>query len=117
MATKNYLASLKPYGKSVLAILGTVIAGLITALTDNNVSDAEWVNIAILGVGAVAVFFGPNTQYAKYTKTVLSGLTAGLITLQSAITNGVTQTETLQIVLAVLTAIGVYTVGNKGARA
>lgn len=110
----RYLESLKPYRKAVLSIVATVIAGITTALTDNHISDAEWVNIAILGVGAVAVFFGPNTPFAPYTKTVLAGLTAGLVALQSFITDGLTQTEMYQIVLAVLAAIGVYAVPNKG---
>ena len=110
----NALAVGKPYGKAVLAILGTIFTALVTALGDNHVSDSEWVNVAVLAVGTAAVFFGPNTQYARYTKTWLAALSAGLVALQSVITDGVSQAELLQIGIAVLTAAGVYLVPNKG---
>lgn len=100
------------YSKSIAAVVATVLSALYLALGDNSISSTEWVNVAIAGVGAAAVFAAPNVPFAKYTKSVIAALTAGLVVLQSAITDGVTQTELIQISIAVLGAVGVYAVKN-----
>lgn len=105
---------IKVYAKSIAAVVATVLSAIYISLGDGSVSSTEWVNVAIAGVGALTVFYAPNVPFAKYTKSVVAAATAGLIVLQSAITDGVTQTELIQIVLAVAGAVGVYAVKNKG---
>ena len=103
------------YAKFFAQVVATVVAAVVAALSgDNTISNPEWVNVAILGVGAAAVFAGPNVPGAAYTKTVLSVLTAVLTVLASAIIGGVTTTEWLQVALAALGAVGVYSVRNAG---
>lgn len=104
---------MKEYSKSIAAVVATVLSALYLALGDDTISNAEWVNVAIAGVGAAAVFAAPNVPFAKYTKSIIAALTAGLVVLQSAITDGVTQPETIQIILAVLGAVGVYAFKNE----
>lgn len=104
---------MKKYAKAIAAVVATVLAALVAALTgDNTISSTEWVNVAILAVGACGVFAAPNVPGARYTKAIIAVLTAGLTVLASAIVGGVTATELFQIVLAGLGAVGVYQVSN-----
>lgn len=102
------------YTKAILAVVATVVAGLVAAMTgDNTISNTEWVNVAVLGVGAAGVFAAPNVPGAAYTKSVLAVLAAVLTLLASYITNGVSSTELLQMVVAGLGAVGVYAFPNE----
>lgn len=102
------------YAKFIAAAVVTVLSAIAAALTgDGSIVATEWVNIAILGVGALAVFAGPNVPGAVYTKTILAALTAGLTVLASVILGGVTTVEIIQIVVAIAGALGVYAVPNK----
>jgi len=105
---------MQKYSKAIMAVVATVLAAVVAALGgDGVISAVEWVNIAILAVGACSVFAAPNVPGAAYTKSVLAALAAGLVVLTSVITGGVTTVEWLQIALAVLGALGVYAVPNK----
>ncbi len=101
------------YAKSILAVVGAVLAALVGVMTDGVVTNVEWVNVAVLGVGAAAIFAGPNVPGAKYTKVILAVLTAVLVLLTSLITGGLSSSELLQLAVAGLTAAGVYAVPNK----
>lgn len=101
------------FAKSVAAIVATVLSGVLAATTGDGVVDAqEWVNVAILAVGACAVFAAPNVPGAKYTKAVIAALTAALTVLASAILGGVDSTDVIQMAVAGLGALGVYGVPN-----
>lgn len=102
------------YTKAILAVVATVVAGLVAALSgDETISNPEWVNVAILAIGSASVFAAPNVPGAAYTKSILAVLTAGLTVLASAIIGGVTVTEWLQIATAGLGAVGVYAFKNE----
>lgn len=100
------------YAKFVAAIVATVVSALIAAMTDDHVSVVEWVNVAIAGVGACAVFAAPNVPGSRYTKAILAVLTAVLTLLVSLITGGLTPAEVLQLIIAGLGAVGVYAIPN-----
>jgi hypothetical protein len=105
---------MEKYSKAVAAVVATVLAAVVAALTGDNAIDAtEWVNVAILAVGACSVFAAPNVPGAAFTKSVLAALSAGLVVLASVIIGGLDTVELLQIGLAVLGALGVYAVPNK----
>src|SRR5687768_12614249 len=99
---------MKIYSKAIAMVVMTVVSALVASLTDDVVSTAEWINVAILGFGAANVFTAPNVPYAKYTKTVIAVLVAGLTALVSFLTNGVTTAEWLQVLVAAAAAVGVY---------
>lgn len=104
---------MQKYSKFFAAVIVTVLSAIAAALTgDGVISATEWVNVAILGVGACAVFTGANVPGAAYTKSILAALTAGLTVLASVIIGGVTPVEAIQIVIAVAGAVGVYAVPN-----
>jgi len=104
------------YAKAGAAVVATVLSAIVAALTgDGVVGDVEWINIAIAGVGALAVFAAPNVPGARYTKAVLAVLSAVLMLLTNLIADGVTISEWMQLGVAALGALGVYAVPNTGA--
>jgi 2-keto-3-deoxy-6-phosphogluconate aldolase len=97
------------YGKAIAALVATILSALVVALLgDAVITTIEWVNVAIAGTGAAAVFAAPNVPGAKYTKSTLAVLTAVLVLLTSVISGGISTTEWLQLALAALGALGVY---------
>jgi hypothetical protein len=93
--------------KYIAALVGTVLSAVVGALTDNVITDTEWINVAIAGVGALSVFTAPNIPGFMYTKAILAALTAVLQLLVSLISDGLTASEAMQLGLAALTALGV----------
>lgn len=100
------------YAKFVLAVVATVLTAIVGAYTDGVVTNVEWINVAIAGVGACAVFAAPNVPGSMYTKTVLAILTAVLAALASFITDSISQSELMQLVVIGLGAVGVFAVPN-----
>lgn len=104
------------YAKMLAVVVATVLSAILAASMGNGVIDpTEWVNIAIQGVGALAVGLAANLPGSvwNYTKFIMAALTAGLTVLASAILGGVTYMEWIQIAIAVLAALGVFAVPNK----
>jgi hypothetical protein len=109
---------MKLYAKSLLYILLAVAGVLVTAMADDVVTVPELVNIGIIGVGAVGVYLVPNLPagIARYGKTGVAFLTAGLVALTSFLTDGITMSEWLQIAIAAFAGIGVYVIPNETGR-
>lgn len=104
---------IKPYWKAAIAVVIAVLSALQAAvLGDEVISSQEWVNVAIAGVTAAAVFSAPNVPGARYTKAILAGLGAVLVVLTSAIIGGVSASEWIQIGLAALGTVGVAVKSN-----
>ncbi|HYF71376.1 MAG TPA: hypothetical protein VD864_01070 [Nocardioides sp.] len=102
------------YAKAIVQVFATIISAAIVALTGDNTIDAvEWINIAITGVGALNVFAGPNVPGASITKFVLSFFSAVLVLLVNLIADGITVSEWLQLLIAGLSAAGVYAMPNR----
>lgn len=106
------------YSKAIAAVVATVLSAVVAALFgDEFVSSVEWVNIAIAGVGAAAVFAAPNVPGAAYTKAIIAVLTAVLTLLASLLLVGpLGVSEWLQLGVVALGALGVYAVPNRGDR-
>lgn len=103
------------YAKLLMQVLVTIAVAVVAALAGDNLVDSiEWVNVAIVGVGAAAVFYGPNIPGAPVTKLVLSALAAILTILASAITDGIQTVEVIQMLIAAAGAVGVWAVPNTG---
>jgi hypothetical protein len=103
------------YAKLGMQVLVTIAVAIVAAMAGDNLVDSiEWVNVAIVGVGAAAVFAGPNIPGAPVTKLVLSALAAILTILASAITDGIQTVEVIQMAIAAVGALGVWAVPNAG---
>ncbi len=101
------------YAKAAAAVIAAVLSGLVAALVDQQVSTVEWVNVAIAGAGAAAVFTAPNVPGARYTKFWLAVLTAVLTLAVSLIIDGMSTSDWLQLAVAGLGAATVGAVPNK----
>lgn len=101
------------YAKMLLAVVATVLTALVGYWTDG-VTPTEWVNVAISGTTALAVFAAPNVPGSRYTKSILAVLMAVLSFLVSAIVGGITTEELMQIAILALGALGVYAIPNSG---
>lgn len=105
--------SIMNYAKALAAVVATVLSGVIAALTGDSVIDiGEWINVAILTAGALAVFTAPNVPGASITKAALAVITAVLMLAVNLIAGGLDVTEWLQLGMAALGALGVYAVPN-----
>lgn len=106
------------YAKSLLYIALATVGVLITALTDNVVTIPELVNILIVGVGAVTVYLVPNlpTGAGQFLKTIVAFTVAGLVALQSFLSDGITTAEWLQIAVAAFAGVGVFVIPNEPKR-
>lgn len=101
------------YAKSLLAVLVTGVYAIVAALTDNSISTVEWINVGIALAGAAAVFTAPNVPGAKATKAVLAVITAVLAFFVTAVVDGVSTSEWLQVLIIAAGALGVYAVPNR----
>jgi len=52
------------YWKAIVAVVGAVIVVVQTALTDGEITNAEWVTIAVTVLTAVGVYLKANRQPA-----------------------------------------------------
>lgn len=102
------------YSKSIMYIALAAATFLVTALSDDNLSQDELVNLGIVVVGAIGVYWAPNlsANVTKYFKTAVAFVTAALVSLLSFLSDGISTTEWLQIGIAALAAIGVFIVPN-----
>lgn len=100
------------YAKSLFAVLVTVVAGIVAAMTDNVITNVEWINVGIAAAGAMAVFAAPNVPGARYTKSVLAVITAVLVFFTSAVTDGISTPELMQALIVAAGALGVYAIPN-----
>lgn len=86
-----------------------ILAGIVTALADDQFDTSELINVTIIGLGAVAVWFVPvlDARWGKWTKIATSVLIAALALLVSFLSDGVTPSEWLQVILAGFGAVGI----------
>lgn len=97
------------YLKGAAAVAAAVLAAVAAALTgDNSVDVTEWVNVIVMALGAAAVLVAPNVPGARYTKVVHAVLTAVAVAALSMVSDGLSATDWVQLGLAALGAVGVY---------
>jgi hypothetical protein len=101
--------------KAWVQLAVAIAAAIYAALTDDMVTNQEWVVIGGTGVGALGVYIVPNLAFGigRYAKGFVSFLTAGLAVLYVVIPGGLTNAEMLEVILAGAAAIGLVTgLGN-----
>lgn len=95
---------------AIAQLFVAVLAALVPALADDEITPDELINTAIIGLGALVVWIVPiiDARWGKWTKIAASVLIGGLVFAASAISDGViTPSEWLQIVLAGFAAVGI----------
>ena len=107
---------IKKYAKGATSLIVTGLTLVVGALTDNNISTAEWLTIGAALIGTIAVVGIPNTPSNPALKTVaqvlapvLGGLAAALVT-----PDGISASVLVNLAIAAAGAAGVYAVPNSG---
>lgn len=100
------------YAKALVALLFAAATFAASALTDGVISDVEWIEIAIAGLTAGAVWITANAPGYSYAKTAIAAALAGLNFLVGAVTDGMTGAEWINLGLAVGAVIFVWAVPN-----
>jgi hypothetical protein len=101
--------------KAVVQALFTVLAAAIPAMSAGPMDRNAWINVIILGAGAVMVYNAANIPGWNYAKLIASAVTAVAVLLVSFLDGGLTHVEILQLAMAGAAAIGVYALPNAGA--
>lgn len=91
-----------------------LLSAVLPAMTDN-MGATGWFNVFVLAAGAFAVLSTPNTEGWGKAKAVVAALSAAVVVLISVWEGGVDAGEAMQVVAALLAALGVYAVPNKDA--
>ena len=109
---------LSRYTKAVVSILAAALVALVSALTDDVVTQVELVLVCIAIVTAVTVYLVPNlpTGPARYAKAITGFTGAGLSALVLIVADGVTLSEWLTVAVAALGGIGIAVLPNTGPR-
>ncbi len=108
------------YINALLMVLAGGVSVAVAALSDNHLTQAEGINIAIAVFGAAAVWLAPNLPDAQYVKWGLAGLVAGLTAVVSFIGAGsvssLTPSEIAQVIAAAVAAVtaGAVSVAKAG---
>lgn len=113
MSPQTILSNTKTFAgvaPALSQVVVAVLAALVVAQTGDTFGGPEIINVVIIGLGAVGVWFAPllAVKYGSWLKVTVSVLTAALVLLASSITDGVvTPVEWMQIVLAGFGAVGI----------
>lgn len=99
--------------KAFIALVVAVLTAAASAWSGNShIDPAEAVQVVIAVATAINVWLTANGAGLPYAKTLVAAVLAGANALAAYLTDGITYTETINIVLAVLGALGVYAVSN-----
>jgi fluoride ion exporter CrcB/FEX len=105
---KQINVNLKVYAKAGVQLQGAVLVAVLPLLsTDTPLGASEWVNVALVAVGAAVVWNTQNHPDWPYGKLIGSALVTALTTLNSFLSDGLTRAEIMQIVLALVVTIAV----------
>lgn len=120
MGTHELAQKINPqkYVKLIVTVAGALLSALMAlGITNGHVTTYEWINLAIVAVGAFQVWYITETSDNPNGKAVISFVTAGLITAQSLVAThahlGVAAWA--QILVAALTATGLLAIPSRSA--
>lgn len=101
------------YNKLVFAIVGAVAVAVQTALSaDGLMSTQDYVVVVAAALAAVGTWLVPNTPALETAKTWVNALVLAAGVAAPLVQDGLTGTEWTTVVIALLTAAGVYIVPN-----
>lgn len=95
------------YGKSLIAALMLIVTAVEAALSDDHVTQAEWLQIAIAVATAASVYLVPAVPSFPAAKTIVACVLGALEAAVTLIDNGISSADWTAIVLAALTAVTV----------
>jgi hypothetical protein len=100
------------YAKALIAVIAAAATAVIAVLSDNTVTHAEWLQIAIAATTAVMVWLAANVPGTPAAKTYAAAVLAALNALAASLTGGISNAEWVGIALAVAATLGVWAIPN-----
>ncbi len=100
---------MRNYLRFAAEVAVTVLAALVPLIRDGwRLDPQEWLNVAIVGLGAVSVLGAGDLPSGvwRWTKPAVAALTAALVAAASYWTGGFTPDEWVQIGLAAVGVLG-----------
>lgn len=96
------------YGKAITAALYALAVVVIPlASGDNQIDPSEWVAIAIAACTAILTYIAPVVPGARWIKTAVGAVLAGLQVLATVVIGGVDGNDVVLIIAAVISALGI----------
>jgi uncharacterized membrane protein YqaE (UPF0057 family) len=103
--------------KALLMLVAAVLAAVLPYLTvTDHLGLTEWINVAILVAGAVYVYNSANLPGYRHAKAIAAVVASVGVLLLTVVTDGITATEWIQVVLALLAPPAVAVARNAGTR-
>lgn len=99
--------------KLIAALVGAAALALKGALADDSMSVEDWIVTVSAVLAAFATWIVPNTARLAAAKTWANALVMGAGVLVPLLVGGVSGEDWMPVLIAVLTAAGVYLVPNK----
>lgn len=101
------------YNKLLWALLGTVLLGLQTSLSDGSLSLEDGLLVGSAALAAVGTWLVPNTPVLATAKLWVNAFVLGTGTLVTVLPDGVTGQEWVTVGIMVITSAGVWAVPTK----
>ena len=98
------------YNKLLWSIVGTVVLGIQTGLSDGTFDLVEKIALGAVVLGTVGTWLIPNTPLLNTAKTWVNAISTGTALIATLADNGLTGQEWLTATILVLTTAGVYTI-------
>jgi tetrahydromethanopterin S-methyltransferase subunit E len=100
--------AIAPYRKLLAYLLGITVAGLGSFATDDVITGAELLQLALMLVTAIGVYTLPDTPEAPYVKLVFGAIGAGLTVVVAALNSGepLDTSAWFNVAVAVATMLG-----------
>lgn len=101
------------YVKLIVSVAGALFSALVAlGITNGHISTYQWINLAIVGVGAIQVWYVTETSNNPNGKAFISFVTALLVAAQSYLSTGghLGTAGYAQILVAALTSTGLLAI-------
>lgn len=98
--------------KALVQLLMTILAAVVPGLAAGPMDATAWINVVILGAGAVMVYNAANIPGWEYAKLIASAVSAVAVLLVSFLDGGLSSAEVIQLILAAAGAVGVGALPN-----
>lgn len=103
--TQPETSVVRRYLMAIIMVVTAVVQAVIAYATDGIAQD-EWLQIAVIGAGAIAVWWVPNFPQWPWLKTGVGAIIVGLNVALQLIEGGITPEEWYMIGVAVVGALG-----------
>lgn len=93
------------YGKSLAAAFMLVVTAVQAALSDDRLTEAESLQIAVAICAAITIYLAPNLPKYPWIKTAVAVVSGALEVAVTLIDNGISASDWTAVILGGLTAV------------